>query len=226
MSLKFWVPGNPAPFATQGEKPWKEALLLHLPQCPERLCARGLVIEFYLADLAPRGHPLDVDNLCEPVFSILINRKGWFGGRRPNLTWWRASKHQCSATGCQIQVFSNEISPIGIPKGVKVYEGHYWGPLPSNARDPCISQQIQGKLMGQKQCLADRYSVLVRFWNTKLNIGDIATGKVKTTIDSLYPAIGGDLGQPEDWKIDILQVEKCSADSLGSGVRISIWRLD
>jgi hypothetical protein len=26
-SLKFWVPGNPTPFATSGEQPWREALV-------------------------------------------------------------------------------------------------------------------------------------------------------------------------------------------------------
>ncbi|MBA7608143.1 hypothetical protein ES703_15318 [subsurface metagenome] len=225
-SLKLWVPGNPAPFATRGEQPWREALVSNLPQCPEGLHARGLVIDFYLADLAPLGHPLDVDNLCEPVFSILINRKGWFSGRRPNLTWWRASKCQSSSTGCQIEVSSNDAASIGMPHGVKMFDAHYSGPLPVSARDPCMSKQIRDKVGKQKTHSEGRYFIFLRFDNTKLNIGDIATGKVKTTIDSLYPVIGGVRGQPEDWRVNILQVEKRSVGSSSAGVHISIWKLD
>jgi len=145
-SLKFWVPGNPAPFATSGEQPWREALVSNLPQCTQGLHVRGLVIDFHLADLVPLGHPLDVDNLCEPVFSILINRKGWFSGSRPNLTWWRASKSQSSSTGCQIEVSLNNAASIGMPHGVPVFDAHYSEPLPVSARDPCMSEQIRDKV--------------------------------------------------------------------------------
>lgn len=225
-SLKLWVPGNPAPFATRGEQTWRESLVSNLPQCLKGLHAHGLIIDFYLADLAPQGHPLDVDNLCEPVFSILINRKRWFSGRRPNLTWWQASKRQSSLTGCQIEVSLSNAPFIEMPQGVKIYDDYYSGPLPVSATDPRMSVQIQGKLRKQKTCSEDRYFVSLKFDNAKLNIGDIATGKVKTTIDSLYPAIGGVRGQPEDWRVSILQVEKRSATSAGAGVHILIWKLD
>lgn len=224
-SRKFWVPGNPAPFATSGEQPWKEALVWNLPQCPEGIHARGLVIDFHLADLAPLGHPLDVDNLCEPVFSILINRKGGFSGRRPNLIWWQASKSQHSPTGCQIKVSLNDTTSIEMPYGVLVFDAHYSGPLPMSARDRCMSEQIRDKVGKQKTLSEGRYFVFLRFDNPKLNIGDIATGKVKTTIDSLYPVIGGVSGQPEDWRIEVLHVEKRSAGPTGAGVNISIWKL-
>ena len=155
----------------------------------------------------------------------MINRKGWFGGTRRNLTWWRASKCQSSSTGCEIEVFSGDVPSTTIPEGVKIFDYHYSGPLPSSATNPCISREIRDKLEVQKLCLGDRYFVLLRFDNSKLNIGDIATGKVKATIDNLYPAIGGLQGQPEDWKISILQVEKPNIQSAGKGVDISIWKL-
>jgi len=226
-SRKFWVPGNPAPFATRGEQPWREALVLNLAQCPEGLDACGLSVDFYLADLAPLGHPLDVDNLCEPVFSILINRKGWFRGKRPNLSWWRASKFLSSSTGCQIQVLLNNVPIIEVPRDAMfLHDDYYRGPLPVSATDPCMSMQVERKLSKHKTYSEGQYFVSLRFDNANLNIGDIATGKVKTTIDSLYPAIGGVRGRPDDWRISILQVEKCSPPSSSEGVHISIWKLD
>ena len=224
-SLKFWVSGNPAPFATSGEQPWRAALVSNLPQCSEGINERGLVIDFHLADLAPLGHPLDVDNLCEPVFSILINRKGWFSGRRPNLTWWRASNGQSHHPGCQIVVSQNDAASTGMPQGTPMFDAYYSGPLPVSARDPIMSEQIREKAGKQKTRSESRYFVFLRFDNPKLNIGDIATGKVKTMIDSLYPVIGGVRGQPEDWGVDILHVEKRRAD-LSGGIHISIWKLD
>ena len=117
------------------------------------------------------------------------NKKGWFSGRRPNLTWWRASKSQSSSTGCQIEVSLNDAASIGMPHGVLVFDAHYSGPLPVSAKDPCMSEQIWDKVGKQKTLSEGRYFIFLRFDNPKLNIGDIATGKVKTTIDSLYPVL-------------------------------------
>jgi hypothetical protein len=225
-NLKFWIPGNPAPFATSGEQTWREALVSNLPQYTQVPQMHGLFIDFRLVNLAPLGHPLDVDNLCEPVFSTLINRKGWFGGKRPNLTWWQASKSRSSSPGCQIEVSPNNTASIGRPKGVLVFEDHYSGPLPLSARDPCISSQIQDSIGNQEASSEGRYFIFLRFDNSKLNIGDIAAGKVKTTIDSLYPIVGGVIGQPEDWRVNIIRVEKQAANSTNEGVHISIWRLE
>jgi len=90
-----------------------------------------------------------------------------------------------------------------------------------------MSRQIGDRLGFRKTHSEGQYLILLRFDNSKINIGDIATGKVKTTIDNLYPVIGGVCGQPEDWRVNILlQVEKCSTGSGGAGVHISIWMLD
>jgi hypothetical protein len=82
--VKTWIAGRPAPFATAGERPWKDALAAQVP-APSGQSPSGMVIEFTLENgLAWPGHP-DIANLCEPVFSAVINRLGWFGGSRPNL---------------------------------------------------------------------------------------------------------------------------------------------
>lgn len=37
------------------------------------------------------AHP-DIDNLCEPVFSTAVTHLGWFGGSRPMIGWYLATK--------------------------------------------------------------------------------------------------------------------------------------
>jgi len=42
-------------------------------------------------------------------------------------------------------------------------------------------------------------------------------------IDCFYPILGGTKGRPEDWRIDILQVEKGVINLKENAVRITIW---
>ncbi len=58
-----------------------------------------------------------------------------------------------------------------------------------------------------------------------MNLGDIATGKVKSIIDCLYPVIGGNMGSPEDWRIDILEVTKGIKILPENAIRVSIAEL-
>ena len=220
---KFWVPGNPAPFATRGEKPWKETLLKNLPQRSSEIGERGLVLDFQLSDLAPLGHPLDVDNLCEPVFSILINRKGWFGGNRGNMHWWCASKKQGLPSGSRIEIFSNSPSA---KLGQNIVFDKYWpGPPPRSARSPYMPAWIR-EVFHQREAHPDNfYFVRLAFDDANLNIGDISTGVAKPTIDCLYPVIGGTAGSPEDWRISVLQVEKRRNYDERKGVQITIGRV-
>ena len=92
--VTFVVPGVPAAFATAGEKPWKARLIAESPAPSMGGDEAGLTARFILPTLAPAGHPLDIDNLCEPLFSIVVSHVGWFRSRRPNMQWWRASKGQ------------------------------------------------------------------------------------------------------------------------------------
>src|SRR5438874_2568238 len=104
------VEGKPATFATKGERPWKDALAAAVPLPSLGGEEKGLTLDFTVASLAPNGHPLDVENLCEPVFSVLVNRVGWFGGSRPRIRWWRATKQQGANTGCAM-IISTEGTP-------------------------------------------------------------------------------------------------------------------
>jgi len=222
---EFWVQGHPAPFSTRGEIIWKDALQRSLPECTSSLNEKGLTLDFQLADLAPRNQPLDVDNLCEPVFSILINKKGWFGGKRPNLYWWRASKCHNTSTGCRIRFYST--NPLAEPSSDTIFNGYYMGPPPRSATDPEMPKWICKMVDedGIKIYPNTTFYVRLRFDNERLNIGEIATGAVKSTIDCLYPIIGGEAGRPEDWRITILQIEKNSAVSDDRGVHITVQKM-
>lgn len=217
-SWKLWISGHPAPFATRGEKTWKNTLNRAVPECHSNLDERGLTLDFKLVELAPQGQPLDVDNLCEPVFSVLINRKGWFNGRRPNLYWYQATKVQNQESGCSLQIHLNQKPPTTVKD--PIFYGYYPGPLPRSARDPELPAWIRKKANQNHHQL--KFIIHLKFDNTKINIGDIATGVVKSTIDCLYPIIGGEAGAPRDDRISILQVEKSHSWSKRNGVHIII----
>lgn len=71
----------------------------------------------------------------------------------------------------------------------------------------------------------DKVAIRFQFSSEKVNIGNIASGSVKSLIDCLYPILGGRLGAPDDWRVDILQVEKGVQGLLSDSVRISIWKI-
>ena len=65
--------------------------------------------------------------------------------------------------------------------------------------------------------------IRLSFAGAKVNLGDIATGAVKSTIDCLYPILGGAAGAPDDWKVGTLQCEKGARDAPAEGVLIEVW---
>ncbi len=221
---QFWVPGIPAPFATKREVPWKIELERSIPAPPiEKF--NGLKLKFVLPALAPNNQPLDIDNLCEPVFSVLINKLGWFGSRRPNLKWWRASKICGQPSGLQLSLMEQTVAPEMTEEyGSPFFDITYQGVLPSKATAPQIPSWLHSLKKFETPQNNDRFIICLQFRGLKVNIGDIATGKVKAIIDCLYPVIGGSGGKPEDWRADIVQVEKDAANFKNESVRIRIWR--
>ncbi len=134
---KFWIQGMPATFATKGENPWKYAIQQSIPSENHELSC-GLILHFKVATLAPNSHPIDVDNLCEPVFSSFINKLGWFSGKRQNLRWWHATKVCGNPSGLDISVFSSTVSDMIGVKGEPFFDEVYTGLLPKSATSPEI----------------------------------------------------------------------------------------
>ncbi len=149
--------------------------------------------------------------------------QGWFGGRRPNILWWRAVRHLSSNPGCHITVFSTEPREIDVAPEMVLLDAVFQGRLPADAQDPVIPSWLRSEKVEATQVNNLRFGVLICFRETRINLGDIATGPVKHVLDCLYPVLGGSPGSPEDWRIELLQVEK-NCDHLQDGTfRLQIW---
>jgi len=220
--VHFWIDGTPATFATAKEFAWKRALARQIPSPTLQGQETGLLLRFVLPSLAPWGHPLDVDNLCEPLFSVLVNRLGWFNGRRPNIRWWRATKEGGEALGCAITV-STEPVPPALASSPE-WEELYTGPLPSSARSPEVAEWAHRVRHEHAPDWIPRSCALsLGFSRAAINLGDIATGPVKSFIDCLYPLLGGHAGAPQDHRIDSLTVTKDLAHLPEDTVFVRLW---
>ena len=65
-------------------------------------------------------------------------------------------------------------------------------------------------------------SVELVFRGWGVNLGDVATGPVKSCIDCLQPVIGGPVGNPDDWKISRLQVVRENGEQRSLFVKITV----
>jgi hypothetical protein len=221
---EIWVAGRPATFATKGEKPWKEVLAAVVPPPGTSDTARGVRLEFVLPTLTPSGMPLDVDNLCEPVFSAVVNGLGWFGGQRNRIEWWEASKREArrgEEAGCWIR-FDNAAEP-GDPESAGLIDAGYCGPLPRSAKD----EAVHGWAWDQRKAVhpgtvPKRAALWLDFGDGTVNLGDIATGRVKNFIDCLYPIIGGAAGSPDDHRFERIVVTRSADRAVSADVRVRI----
>ena len=113
--IKFKVEGLPATFATPLEKEWKQKLQNQIESPSFQGRENGLILKFIVPSFKRNGHPFDVDNLCEPVFSVLVNKIGWFRGFRPNILWWQASKEIGENPGCIFDIYTEKCYENKIP---------------------------------------------------------------------------------------------------------------
>ena len=215
---KVWVAGRPAPFATAGERPWKEAIATQMPAPAGQACS-GMVIEFTLEDgLAWPAHP-DIDNLCEPVFSTVINRLRWFGGSRPNLDWYLVTKRPGAEVGAMITVLGSLAPDVSTVLAHPAFAATWPGPLPRSARDEQFAAWVRDQ---QTPPLSGTLAVAVEFGGSRVNIGDVATGRVKSVIDCLQPILGGPFGNPDDHRIVLLLVSKRVPGIADGAVRVTV----
>jgi hypothetical protein len=207
--LNVFVKGTPAPWANPGESNWKNAMRRQVPKAGDANGLKGLVMEF-----GYRGRG-DLDNLCEPVFSIVVNEKRWFGGRRSNIEWWIASKESKRA-GCKIVTSSDESPKVDF--GKVVFEGRYKGSLPKRAINESMLDWMKKSYVTQP--VVGMVGVELCFEGHRINLGDISTGPVKSCIDCLQPILGGPEGNPDDGRISDLLVKKVKGNSRSVMIRI------
>lgn len=217
-----WVPGVPSTYSNgEPEAIWKAILSQTLPAAPLTAAAHGMTADF-LVPLSVWGREgNDLDNLCDPLCSILINQKGWLGGRRPNLMWYCVSKNPGAPSGARVAVHNDSPPSFKPEADAEIIHDVYSGPLPKNVQDPLLARWVES----HRRCdgLWKRYHVLLQIEGKTLNIGDVAKDYgVKGIVDSLYPLLGGDAENPGDDRITMLQVEK--GVMLPSGaLRLVVW---
>jgi hypothetical protein len=207
--LDVSVKGTPAPWANSGETKWKNDMRSQVPDAGNAIGLKGLVMEF-----GYRGRG-DLDNLCEPVFSVVVNEKGWFGGRRSNIEWWIASK-ESKRSGCKIVASSDE-SPM-VDFGKVVFEGRYKGPLPRRAINESLLDWLKKSYVAKP--VGNMVGVELGFEGYSINLGDISTGPVKSCIDCLQPILGGPEGNPDDGRISDLLVKRVKGNGRSVLIRV------
>jgi len=218
----LWVGGAPATFATRGEQPWKAQLVAQIPRPSLDGAEAGVRLDFVVQYLAPAGHPLDVDNLCEPVFSVLVNKCRWFGGSRSRMRWWRATKREGSPTGCRVAVLT-ELRPK-LQDGAPLWDAMYDGPPATCGSSPELAEWAQWERKNHGlPALSDPCTLYVGFASDHPNLGDIATGPVKSCIDCLFPILGGTPSHPDDHCIFDLIVEKSVPGLAGQQIAFKLW---
>jgi hypothetical protein len=204
--LSWFVAGRPTPFAGgQNERDWKEAIARHVPASGQEPSYDAVSVEFFLSEAREGTRGSDLDNLLDPVLSVVVNRLGWCGGRRPNLRWIRAEKDYRRSSGARVTLEHGSPTwpPVGV--GPVVVDGSYGGDLPRSARDETFAGWVRAVAIGTIQ---GRAAVRLTFATPTINLGEAATGPVKPLLDCLWPVLGGNPVAPEDWRIGVLLLEK------------------
>jgi len=210
--LDCFVAGSPSPFANPGERGWKDQLRSQVPAATGLGHEKGLTLEFGY------GGGGDIDNLCDPVFSVVANEKGWFRGSRSNLEWWVASKHP-GQEGCRIRASTGSFPEL--EHRDTVFEGDYHGTIPKRAVGEQMLEWVKSRYPSSP--VDSRVAVEIGFYGVSVNIGEVATGPVKSCVDCLQPVLGGVEGNPDDWRVDRLLVHREKSVKGRPFVRVAVW---
>jgi hypothetical protein len=219
----IFVEGVPTGYSNANEQDWKQRLLNGIGSPSMGGNEFGVALHFGLPSLSVRGRPFDLDNLCEPVFSVLVNARRWFGGKRTNIRWWRATKCVSTQVGCSIAIETVNNSPP-VPTVDPRFEGVYHGYLPTSARDEKLVRWARDE--SHKAAIVPsetNYILCLEFGDGSLNLGDIASGPAKHFIDCLFPFYGGEMGAPDDHRISEIVVTKPTPDCRRTAVRVRLW---
>lgn len=222
MSLRVRVDGLPAAFAGgEPERRWRGTLRATLPPAQPGFGERGLCVAFTLPPAAPGRPGADIDNLLDPVLSVLVNALGWFGKRRPAIAFIHATKNRGQKAGCEVEVLTS--APPPTPTGVPLLEAAFDGALPRSARDEGFADWARRSATLDGQPITGAFGVALHFADPRVNLGDVATGKPKPIIDCLWPILGGSARAPHDHLVTELRLSKAAASG-GTGVSIVVWR--
>ncbi len=215
--LAVRIVGKPAPWNGGEEQVWKEKLDQGLSRPTSMTISQGLLLDFRVS--GPKAG--DIDNLCEPVFQVLVNKKGWFDGKRPNILWYKASKSYTGEPGCDLAVLRSVPTSAVPSQATILFRGTFGAPLPTSGSDLKFANRVAGATI--RAADVEHYAVELQFGGSELNIGDVSTGRVKNVLDCLYPLIGGAASGPEDWRVTHLHVEKGVQTVPLGAVRVTVY---
>lgn len=216
--LRLRIDGRPAAFAGGApERRWRQTLQTALePHAPDP-AARGLRVSFALPPPAPGRPGADLDNMLDPLLSVLVNGVGWFGGRRPAIDFIWATKSSADRPGCELELLRRPPgSPISEPV---LIDAVYAGPPPASARDEPLAAWVRERVVAPPP--GGSFGVALCFGDPRVNLGDVATGRAKPVIDCLWPALGGTPRAPHDHLVRELRLLR---DVTVTGVRITLWQ--
>jgi hypothetical protein len=220
---RWFVTGRPTPFAGgENERNWKVALREQSVAPTDDQGQTHVEMRFALASarMSPSGS--DLDNLIEPVVSVLVNGLGWAGGRRPNLQEVAASKRSADTEGVQVAFGAVAASWSSLLLDEVLLDDIYLGPPPRSATEPQFTEWVVSHMGGP----LNGRPAAVRLWfsDPATNLGEIATGRSKPLIDCLWPVLGGRPGAPDDWRIQDLVVRKGGLNHSGVAVFVATAR--
>jgi hypothetical protein len=160
-----------------------------------------------------------LDNLLDPLLSVLVNRVGWFGGRRPAIEFIWATKSSADRPGCELELLRQPPgSPISEPV---LIDDVYEGPPPRSARDEPLAAWVRDHVVAPEGP-GRSFGVALWFGDPRVNLGDVATGRAKPVVDCLWPTLGGRPGAPHDHLVRELRL---SRETTRAGIRIVLWRI-
>jgi hypothetical protein len=217
------VDGVPVGYSSgAAEVAWKAQIMAAVPAAPAAHAGEGLIADFRIAQPTATSPGFDLDNLLDPVFSVVINSRGWFGGRRVNLRWAAARKTVATSTGLHLAVLEDP-PRLWAQSGAEVgLDDVYQGQLPIAAAIEDYTAWVQSHML--RRLPDGPVGIRLDFTGEGVNLGDVATGKAKVLIDGLWPVLGGRPGAPDDGRVAALLLRKGVADLRGS-VAIKAVRL-
>lgn len=213
----IWIQGDPATFATSKEKQWKEQVLTRLSSVPVNSCS--LDMEFRLSEANGEKRGYDLDNLCDPIFSVLTSQLGWYEGKQTNIQRWRAIKRINAEAGLLIQPLKD--IEESVDQSSILIDQKYDGILPKSATSyelPLWLKSLEKIPKVYQSC-----SISLTLVNINRSIASLSDGLVKHVIDCLYLILGGHPGDPDDHKINELVVKREKIEGKGSYIHLIIW---
>ena len=217
MHERIWVQGKPATFATKSERPWKDQILAQMDGSINQF--DSLDLEFRLPESAFFMDGYDLDNLCDPVFTVLTSELGWYGRKQTNIRSWRAVKKQDNTF--ELWIKQTQDMEVSIDPSSVIFDAKYDDKLPRGSRDPEIPNWLFN--LGEVPRVYGVCGLALIFININRSIASLSDGLVKHVIDCLYPILGGRPGAPEDHKIAELIVKREETNEDSETIRIIVW---